>query len=197
MSLDIANVIWGYGSAAADFANFAPSLALFGVGLVLFTAHYLLLRGFYALEQTRRVFWIQCAIAATNIVAALLLVRGATAGGDRAAAGHRLRAAPTPSAPRSPTRCSPARSVGSPAAGWCRFLVRLVIAVAISAAAAWGLREGMAELVPGEGKLHAALDLAVVGAGLPRDLPRRGQVLRITEVTDVMRLVTRRLTGKR
>ena len=91
MSLDIANVIWGYGSAAADFANFAPSLALFGVGLVLFTAHYLLLRGFYALEQNRRVFWIQCVIAATNIVAALLLVRGAHPGGDRAAAGHRLR----------------------------------------------------------------------------------------------------------
>ena len=77
MSLDIANVIWGYGSAAADFGNFAPSLALFGIGLVLFTAHYLMLRGFYALEQTRRVFWIQCGIAATNIVAAVLLTRGA------------------------------------------------------------------------------------------------------------------------
>ena len=78
MSFDIADVIWGYGSAAADFGNFAPSLALFGIGLVLFTAHYLLLRGFYALEQNRRVFWIQCAIAVTNIVAAVLLTRDAT-----------------------------------------------------------------------------------------------------------------------
>ncbi len=57
MSLDLAHVIWGYGSAAADFGNFAPTLALFGIGLVLFTAHYLVLRGFYALEQTRRVFF--------------------------------------------------------------------------------------------------------------------------------------------
>ena len=77
MALDTAHVIWGYGSAAADFGNFAPSLALFGLGLVLFTAHYLVLRGFYALEQTRRVFWIQCAIAATNIVAAILLTHDA------------------------------------------------------------------------------------------------------------------------
>src|SRR4029079_13218942 len=78
MALDIAQVIWGYGSAKADFGNFAPSLALFGVGMVLFTAHYLMLRGFYALEQSRRVFCIQCVIAVTNIVAALLLVRGAS-----------------------------------------------------------------------------------------------------------------------
>ena len=196
MSLDIANVIWGYGSAAADFANFAPSLALFGVGLVLFTAHYLLLRGFYALEQNRRVFWIQCVIAATNIVAALLLVRGAT---------------PAETAPRLVIAygCSYAvgaalsyvmlsRTVGGLAGRrLVRFLVRLVIAVAISTAAAWGLREGMAELVPGEGKLHAALDLAVVGLVYLAIYLGVAKVLRITEVTDVMRLVTRRLTGKR
>ena len=119
MALDIAHVIWGYGSAAADYDNFAPSLALFGLGLVLFTAHYLVLRGFYALEQTRRVFWIQCAIAATNIVAAILLTRGAPAVGDRAAAGARPTRAPTASARPSPTPCSPARSAASPGAGWC------------------------------------------------------------------------------
>jgi putative peptidoglycan lipid II flippase len=38
-----------------------------------------MLRGFFALEQTRTVFWIQCVIAATNVAAALLLVREATA----------------------------------------------------------------------------------------------------------------------
>ena len=196
MSLDIANVIWGYGSAAADFANFAPSLSLFGVGLVLFTAHYLLLRGFYAMEQTRRVFWIQCAIALTNIVAALLLTRGAS---------------PAETAPRLVMAYACSYAVGaaisyvmlSRALGGLagrrlvRFLVRLLIAVAISTAAAWGLREAMAELVPGEGKLHALLDLAVVGLlylGIYLGVAR---LLRIDEVTDVMRLVTRRLTGKR
>ncbi len=196
MSFDIADVIWGYGSAAADFGNFAPSLALFGIGLVLFTAHYLLLRGFYALEQNRRVFWIQCAIAVTNIVAAVLLTRDAT---------------PAETAPRLVIAyaCSYAvgavisyvmlsRTVGGLAGRrLVRFLVRLVIAVAISTAAAWGLREAMAELVPGEGKLHAVLDLAVVGLAYLGIYLGVARLLRISEVTDVMRLVTRRLTSKR
>ncbi len=47
------------------------SLALFAPGLVLFTTHYLMLRGFYALERTRTVFWVQCVIGATNITLAV------------------------------------------------------------------------------------------------------------------------------
>ncbi len=196
MSLDIANVIWAYGSARRDFANFAPTLALFGIGLVLFTAHYLMLRGFYALEQTRRVFWIQCAIAATNIVAAVLLTRGAP---------------PAETAPRLVVAyaCSYAvgaltsyvmlsRTVGGlDGRRLVRFLVRLAIAVALSGGAAWVLREGMADLLPGEGKLHAVLDLAVVGLGFVAVYVGVARILRITEVSDVTRLVTSRLVRRR
>ena len=57
---DVAHVIWGYGAGAETYQNFAPTLALFGIGLVFFTVHYFMLRGFYALEQTRTVFFIQC-----------------------------------------------------------------------------------------------------------------------------------------
>ncbi len=196
MSVDIANVIWGYGSAAADFENFAPSLALFGIGLVLFTAHYLMLRGFYALERTRLVFFIQCGIALTNIVAAIALT---------------IDAPPAEIAPRLVIAyaCSYAvgagtsyvllsRTVGGLAGSrLVRFLVRLLLAVGISGAAAWGLRELMAELVPGSGKLHAVLDLGVVGLGFFAIYLTVALLLRITEVTDVMRLVTRRLTGRK
>jgi putative peptidoglycan lipid II flippase len=196
MSFDIADVIWGYGSAAADFGNFAPSLALFGIGLVLFTAHYLLLRGFYALEQNRRVFWIQCAIAATNIVAAVLLTRDATAAETAPRLVIAYACSYAVGAAISYVMLS--RTVGGLAGRrLVRFLVRLVIAVAISAAAAWGLREAMAELVPGEGKLHAVLDLAVVGLAYVAIYLGVARLLRISEVTDVMRLVTRRLTSKR
>jgi len=196
MSVDIANVIWGYGSAAADFGNFAPSLALFGIGLVLFTAHYLLLRGFYALEQNRRVFWIQCAIAVTNIGAAVLLTRDATAAETAPRLVIAYGCSYAVGAALSYVMLS--RTVGGLAGRrLVRFLVRLVIAVAISAAAAWGLREAMAELVPGEGKLHAVLDLAVVGLAYLGIYLGVAKLLRISEVTDVMRLVTRRLTGKR
>ncbi len=79
VSTDVANVIWGHGAAADGFERYAPSLALFGPGLVMFTVHYLMLRGFYALEQTRTVFFIQCVVAVTNIVGALVLVAGASA----------------------------------------------------------------------------------------------------------------------
>lgn len=75
VATDLAHVLWGYGAAADKYQLYAPSLALFGAGLVFFTVHYLMLRGFYAVERTRTVFWIQCAVAATNIAAALVLVR--------------------------------------------------------------------------------------------------------------------------
>ena len=196
MSLDISNVLWGYGSAADDFSNFAPSLALFSIGLVLFTAHYLMLRGFYALEQTRRVFWIQCGIAITNIVAAVLLTRGAPS----SEIAPRLVIA---------NGCSYAvgactsyvmlsREVGGLSGRrLARFLVRLLTAVGISGAAAWGVRQAMGQLAPGEGKGHAVLDLVVVGVAFLVIYLGLARLLRISEVTDVMRLLTRRLSRRR
>ena len=74
VALDASHVIWGYGAAADVFDRYAPSLALFGPGLIFFTVHYLMLRGYYALELTRTVFFIQCAVAVANITAALVLV---------------------------------------------------------------------------------------------------------------------------
>ncbi len=196
MSLDLAHVIWGYGSAAADFANFAPTLALFGVGLVLFTAHYLVLRGFYALEQTRLVFFVQCAIALTNIVAALALTRGSS---------------PAETAPRLVIAYACSYAVGAATSyallsrtvggldgrRLVRFLVRLVVAVGLSGLVAWAVREGMAHLVPGTSTLHALLDLVVVGLAYLGAYVVLARLLRITEVTDVMKLITRRLRGGR
>jgi putative peptidoglycan lipid II flippase len=196
MALDTAHVIWGYGSAAADYGNFAPSLALFGLGLVLFTAHYLALRGFYALEQTRRVFWIQCAIAATNIVVAIVLTRGAPA--SETAPRLVLAYACSYAVGAALSYLLLARTVGGLAGRrLVRFLVRLSVAVAISAAAAWGLRELLAELVPGTSTWHAALNLAVVGVVYVALYLGAARLLRISEVNDVMALVTRRLPLRR
>ena len=74
IAYDLSNLVWRYGAARSTFGNYTLSLALFGPGLVLFTVHYLMLRGFYAVERTRTVFFIQCAVAATNIVVAIALV---------------------------------------------------------------------------------------------------------------------------
>ncbi len=91
IATDLSNVIWGHGAAADQYDLYAPSLALFGTGLVFFTVHYLMLRGFYALERTRTVFWIQCVVAATNIVVAVVLVRMTDAARHLARAGPRLQ----------------------------------------------------------------------------------------------------------
>lgn len=47
------------------------TVAAFAPAMVFFAIHYLMLRGFYAMENTRTPFLIQLAVAGTNIVAAL------------------------------------------------------------------------------------------------------------------------------
>ena len=71
---DLAAILWNWGAASSTYTLYILSLSLFGAGLVFFTVHYLVLRGFYALERNRTVFVIQCAVAATNVVAAVALV---------------------------------------------------------------------------------------------------------------------------
>ena len=141
---DMANVIWGHGAAADATASTRPSLALFGPGLVMFTVHYLMLRGFYSLELTRTVFFIQCAVAVTNIVGALVLVAGPAPPRPR-----RPWSSPT-SPPTSSAR--PSRSVVlAPALGGLegrtlRFLVRLALVVAGSTAVAAAVAFGLGRL---------------------------------------------------
>ncbi len=72
------------GWSAAAVLGFVPTLrpnadaiglavAAFAPAMVAFTIHYLVLRGFYADEDTRTPFFVQLVVAATNIVAALVL----------------------------------------------------------------------------------------------------------------------------
>ena len=76
---DLAAILWNWGAASSTYTLYILSLSLFGVGVVFFTVHYLMLRGFYALERTRTVFFIQCAVGATNILVAVVLVRATDA----------------------------------------------------------------------------------------------------------------------
>lgn len=46
------------------------TISAFGFGLVAFTLHYVVLRGFYAMEDTRTPFWIQIGITGANIAVA-------------------------------------------------------------------------------------------------------------------------------
>jgi putative peptidoglycan lipid II flippase len=194
VALDASNLVWGYGAASTTYSDIALALALFSPGLVLFTSHYLVLRGFYALERTRTVFWVQCVIALTNVGLAFALTRDTAPG--RTAAGLVL------------AYCGAylVGAVGSylllrhvlgglETPVLVRFLVRLVIAVGAAGLVGWGVRALVMELLPGDGKAAAAVSVIAVtlaGAGVYLLVSR---VLRIAEVGAVTRLVTSRLRG--
>ncbi|MGZ4427580.1 MAG: murein biosynthesis integral membrane protein MurJ [Nocardioidaceae bacterium] len=195
IALDLANVVYGYGAAKDSVPDFALALALFAPGLVFFTTHYLMLRGFYAIERNRTVFWVQCVIAATNVVLAVAFTRSVD---------------PAQTAPGLTLAYAGAYLVGAVASylllrhllggletpQLARFLARLLLAAGVATAVAWAAKYGLQQVwLPNPGKVQAVTLLAGVSAidvllflGLAR-------VLRISEVTSVMGLVTRRLRG--
>ena len=201
IALDLGNLVIGYGAARPNVPSFAVAVAMFAPGLVLFTAHYLMVRGFYALERTRTVFWVQCLVAATNIVLAVALTRDIP---------------PVHTAPRLVLAYAGAYLVGALCSYallrrvlggldtpvLVRFLVRLMIAATLATAAAWIVRQGLliawpvaegpAATGPGS-KARAVTVLAATGLVDATVLLLLARLMRITEVTDVVAVFTRRL----
>jgi len=62
-----------FGGIRANAYAIGWTVAAFAPAMVLFAVHYVMLRGFYAMENTRTPFLIQLAVAATNVVTALVL----------------------------------------------------------------------------------------------------------------------------
>lgn len=192
---EVATLVFDYGAGAADVENFVPTLSLFGIGLVFFTVHYLMLRGFYSMEQTRTVFFVQCAVSATNIAAAFLLVR-ATSAADTApaltlayAAAYLVGAGVSYSALRR-------RLGGLHTPTLVRFLVRMLLAVLVATGAAlavavllpgWGEQPGKATALA-RGAAIGLVDLAV--------LLVMARVLRLREITSVVDTVRGRLSRR-
>ena len=53
---DLARVVFAHGAAAEGGVDaYVPTLSVFGLGILFFTFHYLVLRGFYSLERNRAV----------------------------------------------------------------------------------------------------------------------------------------------
>ena len=138
VAYDAAKVLFGYGATSTTFDHYVPSMILFGPGVVFFTVHYLMLRGFYALEQNRTVFFIQCGIAATNVAWRVVLVSQATPKQTSPAlvlaylSSYVLGATASYLILRS-------RLGGLETPQLVRFLVRLLIAATVSTAVAWAV----------------------------------------------------------
>ncbi|MET0524192.1 MAG: murein biosynthesis integral membrane protein MurJ [Nocardioides sp.] len=196
ISRDLAHVIWGWGAGQADYPLFAPTLGLFGFGLIFFTFHYLTLRGFYSLERTRTVFWIQCVVAVVNIAAAVVLVQ-VTNAEDTAPA--LVLAYTTAYAAGSLLSYLWLRRIlgGLGTSRLLRFLVRLVIAAAGSTAVAIGLALLLDRHSGDPSLVVAALRALLVTVVDVVVFVVLARLLRITEVTDVLETVTRRLPSAR
>jgi putative peptidoglycan lipid II flippase len=69
----LATVLFSWGHARGDTSSLGQTLIAFAPGLLMFSVHYTVLRGFYALEDTRTPFFIQCLIAAVNVTLAIVL----------------------------------------------------------------------------------------------------------------------------
>ena len=196
LAYDAAKVLFGYGATATTFDHYVPSMILFGPGIVFFTVHYLMLRGFYALELNRTVFYIQCAIGVTNIVVAILLVHQATAAQTSPAlviaygASYVLGSAVSYAILRG-------RLGGLETPALVRFGVRLLIAAAVSTGVAWAVGRVLPGHTDDVSHVLAALRVVVLGGidvGLFLLLAR---VMRIREVTNVLDTVIRRMPGAR
>ncbi len=190
---DVAHVAYGWGAASEAYPDYALPLALFGGGLVFFTVHFLMLRGYYSLERTRTVFWVQCVIAATNIVLAVAITRSVA--DNHVAAGLVLAYVGAYAVGAAVSYGLLRYLLGGLETGTTlRFLVRLVLAAGIAAALAWAFRYGVTQVWPSsESRIRALVVgslVAVVDAALFLVLAR---LLRIREVTGVVDLVTSRL----
>jgi putative peptidoglycan lipid II flippase len=69
----MSTVLFSWGNAAGDTASLGQTLIAFAPGMLMFSVHYIVLRGFYAVEDTRTPFFIQCIIATVNIAMAITL----------------------------------------------------------------------------------------------------------------------------
>ncbi len=193
---DLVDLVWGYGAAEESASDFVPSVSLFAVGILFFTTHYLVLRGFYALERTRQVFWNQCAIAAVNIGTAIALTRDID---------------PAETAPRLVVAYAVAYAFGAALSyrqlsgivgglggrRLLRFAVRMTIVVGLSIGVAWSVRLGLDETLTGDDTVATLLRLALVAGGGLGAYLLLARLFRLDEVTEVTSLVTSRLRRSR
>lgn len=194
ISLDLSRVVWGYGAAAEDYGKFAPTVAWFAPGILFFTLHYLMLRGFYALERTRTVFWVQCIIGVVNVVVGTALVAATS---------------PQFTTPALAIAYACAYGVGALCSYFLlrgvlgglqtgqlfRFLSLAVPAALVAGMGAYAASSWIHHAMPTDQatRVQTVLSLAAVTAIGALLFGLSAWLLRIREVTDVLSVVTRRL----
>jgi putative peptidoglycan lipid II flippase len=193
----LATFIYGWGAAAGNTAPLGYTVIAFAPGLVFFTVHYLVLRGFYALEDTRTPLVIQCGVAATNIGLALLLTRFGpdavyTAMLALAYAGSYLVGSLVS------TQLLAQRLGGFERGRLAVFLARTVAAALPAVGAAWLVQAGLSGLgLNRENPGQAIISLAVSASVALPVFVGCARALKISEVSAITGTLTRRLRPSR
>jgi putative peptidoglycan lipid II flippase len=193
---DLARVIFAHGAAADNGVDaYVPTLSLFGVGILFFTFHYLVLRGFYALELNRTAFFVQCVVAGTNIVAAVTLVAATSAAHTSPALVVSYSAAYAVGAAISYLMLSH-RLGGLRSRRLLVFGGRLVVATGLAIGLTFPVAQVLDNLADNPGTVVAAVRLVSVCAVDVLLFLVFARLLRLSEVNDVLAAVTRRARAR-
>ncbi|TCC43460.1 murein biosynthesis integral membrane protein MurJ [Kribbella sindirgiensis] len=196
----IVTIIAGYGSGKNNLTLMSYTLMTLALGIVPFTVQYFQLRTFYAFEDTRTPFFLQCVIAATNIAAAVIGVRvlldqahlrfsGVVLGGAYALAYLVAVLISRPVLRRRVPRV-PGAGIGLP-------LLAMVIAAVASAGAGRVALWLLSLVIDWSGPLGAVLQLGIAAVVMLPVYAGVSRVLRIHEVNDVVSMVTSKLPIRR
>lgn len=187
----LVHAVFDVGAARGGTTSTATTLVCFLPGLIAFTVHYLVLRGFYAYRDTRTPFFVQVGLVAVNVTLALALVplfdsretavalALAYSGGYAVGAGVSLAVLRRAHLPSLRVALWPL--------AW-----RLTVAAVPTACACWGTSAAGYQLL-GRGNLgELVIAVLVVGVGLTVFLAA-AVALGIREVTDALDLVLQRV----
>lgn len=187
----LAQLLVGYGATSDAAAAFIGTVVqAFSVGMVPFSVYYVLLRGYYAQEDTRSPALNAVLLNVVNIVAAYALFLALPA--HLAVAGLALAYALAYLVATVVLWVRLAGRLGGlDSYLTVRSLVRLVLAGALAGVVGYLLRAGLGHLV-GPGKLGALVEVLVVGAGVGAVFLALARRLRVAEVGQLVTLVRRR-----
>jgi putative peptidoglycan lipid II flippase len=190
LGLPLAHLIFGFGQGAKDASYVGGALMALAIGLVPFTVQYICLRAFYALEDTKTTFFLQCLIAGTNVVlgiaAVLLLDDPALVATGLAFSYSVAYLIGLPVSFSLLRRKLP----GLDSEELVRHCVRLLLAVIPAAIAAWLI--SWVVMTQFESKVVLALGLAVAGVVAVGIFLLMARLIRIQEVREIITTVLRR-----
>jgi putative peptidoglycan lipid II flippase len=190
LGLPLAHLVFGFGQGAKDAGFVGGALMALAIGLVPFTVQYICLRAFYALEDTRTTFFLQCLIAGTNVVlgvaVVLLLDDPALVATGLALSYSAAYLIGLPISFARLRRKLPALD----AEALVRHCVRLILAVTPAAIAAWVISWAFAS--QSGSQLALALGLVVAGVVAVGLFLLMARLMRIHEVSQIVTTLLRR-----